>query len=459
MNRQLFFIILLILMACGCHGSSAFPIAIDSTMKLQQHPDWSYHASIYEVNVRQYTPEGTFKAFEKSLPRLREMGVDILWFMPITPIGQQNRKGPLGSYYSVQDYTAVNPEFGTLDDWKQLVKTAHAMGFKVIIDWVANHSSWDNVWTRTHPDFYTRDLAGHFKAPVEGWEDVIDLNYDNPALREAMISAMQFWLNETGIDGFRCDVADMVPTDFWKTAIEALKKTKPDLFMLAEAEKPEMHEAGFDATYTWSIFHTMNDVAAGKKGIPDLDAMLAHNDSIFPPGAFRMYFTVNHDENSWNGTEYEKMDGGAQTFAVLCATLPQSIPLIYSGQEAANKKRLKFFEKDSIDWENYSLQPFYKTLLQVRKVHPALSASPAATYARLKTSADASVFAFVRKNGTDEVVVILNLTAQPQQLTLTENSPHGQYQNVFDGHRLVLSAGTSLSMAPWQYWVLEKKGN
>ena len=263
--------------------------------------EWSANQSIYEVNIRQYSVEGTFKAFEKHLPRLKKMGVGILWFMPIHPIGAKNRKGSLGSYYSVKDYMAVNPEFGTMEDFKHLVREIHGLEMIVIIDWVANHTAWDNSLTINHPDWFTRDQEGNFVSPVPDWTDVIDLNYDHPELRAYMIEALKFWVEEVDIDGFRCDVAEMVPLDFWRKARLELDKIK-SVFMLAEGESPDLYNNGFDMTYDWNLFHLMNDVAKGKKTAVDLQSYLDKEHGTFGKADYRMTFTSNHDENTWNGT-------------------------------------------------------------------------------------------------------------------------------------------------------------
>jgi glycosidase len=297
------------------------------------HPEWAKNAVIYEVNLRQYTPEGTFKAFEQHLPRLKAMGVDILWLMPVNPIGIKNRKGSLGSYYSIKDYLGINPEFGTLDDFKSLIKKIHALGMHVIIDWVANHTSWDNNLITEHPDWYTHDPGGKIIPPVADWTDVADLNYDKKELREYMTNALIYWVKETGIDGFRCDVAGMLPVHFWNEAIPKVKAIK-HVFMLAEDETPEMHDTAFDMTYSWEVYHMMNDIAKGKKTADKMDSVLKKDAAKFPPNAYRMQFTTNHDENSWNGTEYARLGDGAKAFAVMSYTIP-GMPLIYSGQESA----------------------------------------------------------------------------------------------------------------------------
>ncbi len=418
------------------------------------HPAWSGQSNIYEVNVRQYTPEGTFKAFEKSLPRLKKMGVQILWFMPITPIGIEGRKADttqLGSYYSVRDYKAINPEFGTMKDWKHLVNLAHSMGFKVITDWVANHSSPDNVWVTRHPDFYARDSAGNIVIPFD-WTDTRKLNYNNRELRDSMIEAMEWWVKQSNIDGFRCDYAEGPPADFWRECIDSLKKIK-HVFMLAEGDKPYLHKAGFDETYAWNIMWATVDVAQGKKSLAYLDSVLNNNFESYPTNAYKLYFTTDHDENSWNGTEFEKYGNAYKAFAVFTQTMYESVPLVYSGQESANKKRLKFFTKDSIDWDNYTLAPFYSTLLHLRKEDPALAAD--AAYKKIATGNDVAIFAYARTKGSHKVITILNLSNEPQRFTIDDKIINGSPLNIFLGIKEKLSINHVFSMEPWGYIVYE----
>ena len=429
---------------------------IISTVKPQPaHTGWANQSNIYEVNVRQYSASGTFKEFQKSLPRLRAMGVDILWFMPITPIGKVGRKATeseLGSYYAVKNYKEVNPEFGTMADWKALVKYAHSLGFKVITDWVPNHSSPDNPWITAHPDFYAHDSAGNIISPFD-WTDTRKLNYDNKGLRDSMISAMKFWIRESNIDGFRCDVAGDVPDDFWKRCIKELRQMK-NIFMLAEAEKPSLHEDGFDATYGWMLMGSMQGLYEGKMTLPHFDSAMIKHISMYPKNSFKLYFTANHDENSWNGTEFEKYGDAYKTFAVLSQTFYQSIPCIYSGQEMPNKKRLKFFVKDPIEWNGkYEMSPFYKLLLNLRKKNPALGAD--ANYKRLVTANDNAIFAYVRESNNHKVVVVLNMTNQPQHFTIKDKSIFGAAKELFSGKIETLGYLRDYNMKPWGYAVYD----
>jgi alpha-amylase len=418
------------------------------------HPSWSVQSNIYEVNLRQYTPSSSIKHFEKSLARLKKMGVDILWFMPITPIGIEGRKmtgNDLGSYYAVRDYKAVNPEFGTMADWKALVKHAHSMGFKVITDWVPNHTSPDNSWINKHPDFYKRDSLGNTVYDAD-YTDTRNLNFANMELRDSMIEAMKFWIKETDIDGFRCDHVDPIPVDFWKHCINELKKIK-NVFMLAESQNPEFHLAGFDATYAWEVMEGWIRFYAGKLSLPQEDSIINHNIQVFPKNAYRVFFTTNHDWNSWEGTEFERYGDSYKGLAVFSQTMYQSVPLIYNGQEIPNKKRLKFFVKDPIVWDKYEMAPFYSTLLHLRKKNPALAAS--ASYKKIVTANDVAIFAYVRQKAGHKVAVILNLSKEPQQFSIKDNSIYGNPLNVFSRMKEKVNATHVYSIEPWGFIVYD----
>jgi len=420
--------------------------------------DWAHNTNIYEVNLRQYTPEGTFNAFTGELPRLKEMGVKTLWFMPLTSIAQKNKKGSLGSYYACSDYTSINPEFGTLDDFKNLVKKAHEMGFKVIIDWVANHTGWDHVWTKEHPDYYLKDSATNDFKIASGMDDIIELDYKNPALRKAMINAMLFWVKECDIDGFRCDLAFWVELPFWKEARKESDAVKP-LFWLGEfdeLEKPEYGEA-FDASYSWTWMHRTEDFYKKNLAIDSLYTVLKKYDDL-GDGTMRAWFTTNHDENSWNGTEYEKYGDMAKALAVFSTTW-NGIPLLYSGQELPNRKRIKFFDKDTIHWTgNNELHEFYKTLLNLHSNHPALHAGDSSVQTfRIKTTDSKHVFAYLRKKGNKEVMVVLNLSAQKDlHFDITDENVTGIFKNAFSGAANDFTTEKSFEMQGWEYLVYEK---
>lgn len=422
-----------------------------------KHPEWSKNRTIYEVNVRQYTPQGTFRAFSKHLPRLKALGADILWFMPIHPIGEKNRKGSLGSYYAVKDYKAVNPEFGTLDDFKKLVRDVHAKGMYVIIDWVANHTSPDNVWTKEHPEYFTKDSLGNFIPPVADWSDCIDLNYDNRELWNAMAEAMKFWVKECDIDGFRCDVAGMVPLEFWNIVRPELDAIKP-VFMLAEAHEPALQEKAFDMTYNWQLKDLMNEMAKGTKTVKDLEKYYTEKENAeYNKDAYRMNFTTNHDENSWSGSEYERLgDEAVEAFTALTFTL-RGMPLIYSGQEAGLQKRLRFFDKDTIIWNKHKMKDVFTKLTALKHNNQALwNGISGGDVVTINTTGDENVYGFYREKNGKKVVALFNFSKKPQDVTLDDASLKGSYKNVMTKGTVTLNGKDSFKLKAWDYMVLEK---
>ncbi|HVZ55608.1 MAG TPA: alpha-amylase family glycosyl hydrolase [Chitinophagaceae bacterium] len=414
--------------------------------------EWVRQAAVYEVNIRQYTPEGSFRAFAGSLNRLRDMGVSVLWFMPIHPIGVQNRIGSLGSYYSIRNHCDTNPEFGSLDDFRYLVGAAKEAGMRVVLDWVANHTAWDHVWTRSHPEFYVRDAEGRFQSPYD-WSDVIQLDHQRIDQQDAMLEAMRFWVKEFDIDGFRCDMAHLVPLAFWYRARRELDAIKP-LFWLAETEEPGYHQV-FDASYTWEFLHRMESYWRGQAGMAGLQEVLDRYDRLFPADAIRLFFTSNHDENSHSGSEYERMGDAALAFAVLCATW-KGIPLVYSGQELPLRSRLDFYHKDRIPWTDPpALQDFYRRLLALRQEHPALRAGdPAVSTRRIASSADQQVFAFLRQAGSRALLVVLHLNGEgPRQVTLQDRDLNGIFTEVFTGQVLDMGRNQQVQLPAWGYAV------
>lgn len=418
------------------------------------HPKWSLQANIYEVNVRQYTLEGTLEAFAKSLPRLKEMGVKILWMMPMTPISNKDRQGTLGSYYAASDYTSVNPEFGDLEDFKKLVLEAHRFNMKLIIDFVADHTGTDHHWIKEHPEYYCWNDDKSEPEHPEGWMDVSKLNYDNADLRKAMVKVLKFWVKEADVDGFRCDMAHLVPLDFWVAARTQVEKTKKDLFWLAETEHPEYHEA-FDATYTWRWMHASEEFYQGRMNLQSLLTVLYKSVTEFPCNALRVYFTSNHDENSWDGTEYEKYGEAAKLFAVFSATW-NSIPLIYSGQELPNKKRLKFFDKDVIEWDDhYQLNNFYKTLLLLKSNNKTLRAGSGNIITKIISHPDDHrLFSYMQILEKDAVLVVLNCSAN--ELNFEVKNVNGTFRNVFGGPDVNFDIENNLFLHPWGYLVFER---
>lgn len=435
----------LLIQACGNQANNTKVEVVESNLPVE----WSKNAVIYEVNVRQYSEAGTFKAFEAELPRLKELGVDILWFMPVHPIGLENRKGGLGSYYSIQDYTAVNPEFGTMDDMKSLIAKTHELGMYIILDWVANHSAWDHAWVTEHPEYYAKDSTGAMISPFD-WTDVVAFNYDNAGMREAMKNDMVFWVRDMDIDGFRCDVAGEVPTDFWVDIRTALDNIKP-VFMLAEAEKAELVEEAFDMDYGWHQHHLMNEIAKGNIDANEMNAYFDTLDVKYPDRSFKLYFTSNHDENSWNGTVEERLGDAADALSVLSFTVGD-MPLIYNGQEAALNKRLLFFEKDLIDWEGYSKTDFFKKLTGLKHNQKALwSGMYGERFVRLASSADEQIFAFDRGN----VRVILNLSDENKTFSL-ENVSFEGYESYMQNDFSTDEEAATVSLEKWGYAVFLK---
>lgn len=422
-----------------------------------KHLDWSKNATIYEANIRQHSPEGSFKQFESYLPTLKEMGVKIVWVMPINPIGEKHRKGSLGSYYAVRDYRGVNPEFGSPEDFKQLVKAVHAQGMRIIIDWVANHTAWDHPWAHQHPEYYEKDAQGQFIPPVADWADVISLDFNNAALRKEMIESMRFWLTEYDIDGFRCDVAAMVPTDFWNEARAELDKTKK-VFMLAEAHEEELHEKAFDMSYAWQHKNLFNDIAQGKKTVKDLDAYLNGEEKKYHPDAYRMLHITNHDLNSWEGTEFERLGEATETFLVL-SNLMKGMPLLYSGQEAGNTKALKFFERDPIEWKPHPFKSLYSRLFHLKARNQALwNGQAGGEMKRLHTEQDEQVFSFTREKGKNKVVGVFNLSPQSLNVTLPATAMKGRFKNALNDTALpkAKQGKFELTLKPWEYQVFIK---
>ena len=415
-------------------------VMVGCAEKELRHPKWAYDATIYELNTRQLTEDGTFRAAEAVLPELRQNGIDIIWVMPCQPIGQITRKGTLGSYYSIIDYCAINPEFGTRADFEHFLSEAHKQGFKVILDWVANHTAPDSEWTK-NDGWHYRDSLGNLMVQYD-WTDISKLNYESQAMREEMLKAMHWWMDSIGIDGFRCDVAGEVPTDFWNWAMSDLRKTHPDMFTLAEDEDKaqELTESAFDMYYGWTLHHIMNNVAQGKAGVEDLWAYFAKADSTIRPEAIRMNFISNHDENSWNGTEQERMGDAVKLFAAFTYVVP-GMPMIYTGQLRGNHHRLEFFEKDLIDRdEAYAQGDLYRSLNSLRERHKALFSPECGAPMRRITCDNEHIFACERKKEgrwhTDCVIAVMNMSGEKQNVTL--------------------ETGETFELEPWGYEIVER---
>lgn len=379
---------------------------------LFQPVDWSRNATVYEVNLRQYTSNGDLQSFQTHLPRLAKMGVSILWFMPLTPISIKNRKGSLGSYYACSSYTRINPDYGVEDDFVQIVRLAHSLGMKVIVDWVANHTGADHEWTISNPDFYKKNEAGEFY-DAHGWDDVIDLDYSNLALRKEMIQCMRYWIERYEIDGFRCDMAMLTPVDFWREARSVLQSVK-ELFWLAELDpldNPEYMDV-FDSAYTWRWMNACQKFKEGGAGdIAPLIHTLSLYNQVIHPNFLPAWFTSNHDENTWNGTEFEKYGEMALPLTIFSATF-KGIHLIYSGQEIPNPKRLRFFDKDPIEWpDTPQWQALFSSLSKLRFQHKAFASSDSTTQCKLiRNSVGHHILSFTRKSKQDEVLVLINFS-------------------------------------------------
>ncbi|MEO9966914.1 MAG: alpha-amylase family glycosyl hydrolase [Reichenbachiella sp.] len=416
-------------------------------------PERAAGMTIYEVNIRQYTQEGTIKAFAEHLPRLKDLGVEMLWIMPVQPIGVEQRKGSLGSYYSIADYTSINPEFGTMQDFKALVKQAHDLDLVIILDWVPNHTAWDHPWITSHPEYYAKDSLGNITYEAD-WNDIALLNHTNEGVRQAMIEEMRFWITETDIDGFRCDhAAHEIPLYFWEEATAALDPIK-DLFWLAEWDEPRLHTS-FHASYSWELLHLTEHVAKGEKTAHDIDEFIQKDLARYGKNPFRMTITTNHDENSWAGTVFERYGEGHKAFATFIFTA-YGFPMIYSGQEVGLDKRLLFFEKDTISWEDpKNLTPFYKRLVQLKKDNESLwNGGFGGTPKRINQ--DEWVYAFSREKNSNQVIGIINMSGAPQDFILTEPAISGSYEDVFTGQAFTLASDEQLALAPWQYLIFEK---
>jgi len=433
---------------------------------------------IYEVNIRQYSPEGTFNAFTKDLDVLKELGVKVIWVMPINPISEVKRKATdgqftseiedeearkkyLGSYYSVSDYKAINPEFGDLNDFKQLVQTAHAKGMAVIVDWVPNHTGWDHPWIKAHPGYYTQNEAGEIIDPINpetgeswGWTDVADLNYDNMEMRKEMIADMKYWVEEADIDGFRMDVAHKVPVDFFKEALAEMRTVKAQ-FMLAEAEQFELLQNGFDMQYAWEMHHLLNEIAKGNASVEEFDRYMSKTIAALSGKGINMNFITNHDENSWNGTLQERMPTSKALFTALIYTMP-GMPLIYSGQEYDLAHRLKFFEKDSIGKTRGRYFDLLSDLGNLKNTNAALHGGlKAGSYTRLTTNKDNQVLAFKREKDGQEIVFVGNFKDEPIHVEFELNGEYSRFEK--EESTIVGNGNTALNLPEFGYVILVKK--
>ncbi len=433
---------------------------LSGTIVAQDHTSWTSKAALYEANVRQFTKAGTFTAFRTHLDRLKDLGVSIIWFMPIHPIGSKNRLGSLGSYYSVKDYYGVNPEFGSASDFRALVDSIHAKGMYVMIDWVANHTSWDNVLTVSHPSWYVKGNGGVFVPPAgTNWSDVIQLDYANDSLRTYMIDAMKYWVMEMKVDGFRYDAASFVPISFWTQAAAALKEVRSDIFLLAEDQGTQYTGAGFHMTFGWNFYGfgggILPKLYSGASNANDLSAFAANEHLSYPGNIYRLYFTSNHDENSWYGTDVELFGAAADAFIALSATM-RGMPLIYGGQEVGLNRRLKFFDKDEIAWPVHPRTAKIRSLLRLKSRNSALwNGSNGAEPARITTTSDLNVYAFLRQKGNDKVLSVFNLSSSSKEFTLTGSAYSGTFKELYTDSTMELTPNYTMTLPAWGYMIAE----
>ena len=424
------------------------------------HAQWSYSAVLYEMNIRQLTPEGTLRAAEKKLDFLREMGIDAIWLMPIYPIGEQGRKGSLGSYYSIRDYKDVNPEFGTMEDFDSFVAKAHSLGMKVLLDWVANHTARDAKWLHTKPaDWYEREADGTAKVPWD-WTDTAKLNYSNHDVWRGQIDAMRFWIEQHAVDGFRCDMAMLVPIEFWQQATEVLRAIKPDIFMLAEAEQQNLFDRAFDMCYAWEIHHLMCDIARGERRVWDLRNKIYANRENYPASAMRMMFTSNHDENSWSGSEFYRFGDAREVMTAFSFVWEGAMPLIYTGQEVGYDHSFAFFDRDHIPAELY--QPnddteLYRRLIALKHSEAALQAGErGGRMIEIENNAKDCMMTFVREVGDSRVVAIMNLSPYTIHANYNNGIYAGEYTNALTGEKVLLPLHLEQDIEPWGYTLLYK---
>lgn len=417
------------------------------------HPVWSKNSVIYELNVRQFTPDGTFNAAQQHLERLKGLGVGIIWVMPIFPIGKDRRKGSLGSYYSIADFRGVNEEFGNFADFVEFVEAAHNQGIKVIMDWVTNHTARDAKWVTEHPNWYVWE--GEEIATPFDWSDTAKLDYDNFDMRKEMCESMKYWLLKAGVDGFRMDMAMLVPLDFWQVTIKELESVKSDIFMLAEAQGSEFHRVGFDATYSWDMHHLFNSIARQEAGVDQLCDLLKRESIDYPSDAIRMQFTSNHDENSWNGTEFERLGGAVDTFAALSYVI-NGMPLIYSGQEVKLQRRLEFFDKDCIDWSDYKSNNLYNYLGNLKQNEALACDKDGADVVRMDSDERWRVFAVKRKVGDRVVIGLFNLSGHEAWFKVYDDDFNGVFNQVGSCQSAVLESGKDFLLQSWGWFIYYK---
>ncbi len=424
---------------------------------MHRQPHWSHRSVIYEMNVRQLTAEGTLRAAAERLEFLCDLGIDAVWLMPIHPIGAVNRKGSLGSFYSIRDYCAVSPELGTMADLDAFVAKAHRLGMKVLLDWVANHTARDARWIAEAPaDWYERDEAGEPAVPWD-WTDTAKLNYANHAVWQAQADAMAFWVTEHAIDGFRCDMAMLVPIEFWNETSRRLRSLKPDLFLLAEAEEQNLFEQGaFDACYAWEMHHLMNDVARQRCRLTALRDYLYADRGRYPKSAMRLTFTSNHDENSWSGSEFARMRDAWEIMAAFTFVVPRGLPLIYTGQEVGYDHSFAFFERDPLpDYTPNRSTALYRRLTALRHANPALAAGESGgEMVEIRNNAEDCLLTMVREVAGNRVVAVMNLSPYTIHADYNTGIYAGRYTDAMTGEPYDLPTHVEEDMAPWSFRIL-----
>ena len=431
-----------------------------SSGEVQSHHQWSFNLGMYEVNLRHYSQEGNIAAFKSDLDRIDSLGPGIIWFMPIHPIGTFNRLGSLGSPYSVKDYYQVNPDYGSLVEFKDLVSEIQSRNKYVLIDWVANHTSWDNVLTQTNPEWYVTNSEGDFiPPPGTNWSDVIELDYEKQGLRKYMIEAMKFWVDSVGVNGFRFDAVDFVPDDFWEEAIAVLKQTGSDLLLLAEGSGEHLIDLGFDMNYSWDFYGFGGGVLPRiTQGVADANivrSFVNKEQNNYSNGAYRLYFVSNHDENAWEGTPAQLFGPRAVNFSVLSHVI-NGMPLVYNGEETGMNKQLSFFDKDLIPWRDYPLFDYYRRLFDLKKRNASLwNGFDENEAIRIKTTQNSPIYAFKREKDGERVLCFFNLSTQAVSFQATDVLPQGTYRNVFTDKLIGLSQDYEFSLDDWEFLVLE----
>ena len=427
---------------------------------MYKNPEWSYSAVLYEMNIRQFTAEGTFRAASERLPFLRSIGIDAIWLMPIYPIGVEDRKGSLGSYYSISDYKGVNPEFGSEVDLRDFITKAHALGIKILFDWVANHTARDARWISERPlDWYERDSEGRAKVPWD-WSDTAKLNYTNKEVWRGQIDAMRYWVEQFGIDGFRCDMAMLVPIEFWQEASAELHAIKSDIFMLAEAEEDNLFEGAFNMSYQWNIHHIMCDIAKGARRVWDMRNAMYAERQRYPREAMRLSFTSNHDENSWSGSEQSRFGRALEVMTAMTFLMPSTMPLIYTGQEVGYDHSFAFFDRDPIPADMYKecyATELYRRLSDLKHSQRALDAGErGGDVIEIENNAKDCMITFVREVASSRVVAIVNLSPYTIHADFRTGIYAGKYRDAISGERVVLDDHVERDIAPWHYQILVK---